>query len=95
MSFFLPLDFQTKNTNNTLPDLELLVQHFKFMKALSQVEPMNSIIAHEEDPKMNCTTDEEIRGSSILHPIARYYERSSSDTSHHAEYIKNTSGTSW
>lgn len=48
-----------------LVDLEMLVQHLKFMKSVAQAEPLKSMIASEEDPKAKCTTDEEIRGSFI------------------------------
>jgi hypothetical protein len=57
---FCNYEFQRSLT--TLADLELLVQHFEFAKALVEAEPFKSVIGSEVDPGAKCTTDEKIRG---------------------------------
>ncbi|KAF8492466.1 GMC oxidoreductase [Gautieria morchelliformis] len=42
-------------------DLEMLVQHVKFVKSMMNVEPWKSLVAREVDPGPQCTTDEAMR----------------------------------
>ncbi|KAF8587124.1 GMC oxidoreductase [Ramaria rubella] len=42
-------------------DLEMMVQHIKFIRSMVDVEPWKSTVACEIDPGPKCTTDDEIR----------------------------------
>lgn len=50
---------------DTRSDLEVLVQHIKFIKSLAGTEPWKSGIACETYPGPNCSSDEDIRGENI------------------------------
>lgn len=53
-------------------DLEILVQHFKYIRTMAQTEPMKSGVVREVDPGPACVTDEDIRGlfsPSLLAPM--------------------------
>jgi choline dehydrogenase-like flavoprotein len=58
-----PLDYHL--ITRTPTDLEMLVQHLKFVRTLAEVEPWKSTLGREVGPGATCTTDEEIRGSFI------------------------------
>ncbi|KAJ7145705.1 GMC oxidoreductase [Mycena epipterygia] len=42
-------------------DLEILVQHLKYIRTMAQTEPMKSGVVREVDPGPACVTDEDIR----------------------------------
>ncbi|KAJ7145703.1 GMC oxidoreductase [Mycena epipterygia] len=42
-------------------NLEILVQHFKYIRTMAQTEPMKSGVVREVDPGPACVTDEDIR----------------------------------
>lgn len=54
-------------------DLELLVEHIKFIRRLAQAEPLKSGVVREVDPGPNVTSDEDLAGmassSSSAHKI--------------------------
>ena len=70
LCFSHPQIFQLSRLTHTrldcVADMELLVQHVKFAKAMINVEPWKATVACEVDPGPNCTTDADIRGSSIM-----------------------------
>ncbi|KAJ6542821.1 GMC oxidoreductase, partial [Mycena capillaripes] len=72
-------------------DLEILVQHIKYVRKMVGTEPFKSGVVREIDPGPNCVTDEEIRGLSSVLTGWRTTDRIAIQT----EYIKNTHATSW
>lgn len=49
-------------------DLELLVQHLKFIRSLNEIEPWKSAIVREVQPGPACETDEHIYGTNGVTP---------------------------
>ena len=50
-------------------DLEMMVQNVRSIRSLTEIEPWNSAIALEVDPRPNYTSDEGIRSQSIVLPM--------------------------
>ena len=49
--------------HSSTPDLELMVQNFKYTRSLCDVEPWKSGVHREIDPGPECQTDDQIRGT--------------------------------
>ena len=51
---------------NLLVDLDLMVEHIKFARKLSQTDPFKSEVLREVDPGPECVTDEDMKGHSLF-----------------------------
>lgn len=71
-------------------DLELMVQDFKYIRTLCDVEPWRTGVHREIDPGPECQTDEQIRGAFPIHAIV-----SVSLKLYDTDWIKDWQGTTW
>ena len=51
------------NIKSIFPDLEILVQQMKFVRSLKDIEPWKSGVLREVAPGVDCTSDEDLRGT--------------------------------
>ena len=65
----MTLVFQILTRGDSSVDLEMMVQNVEFIRSLTEIEPWKLAIALEVDPRPNYTSDEEIRGQSIVLPM--------------------------
>lgn len=79
-----------RTTTHALADLEMMVQHLKFIRSVTSMELWKSAIIREVDPGPQCTTDEEIRSSFIAFFLKCY-----SLTPGVPEYIRAAQHSCW
>lgn len=72
------------------PDLEVMVQEFKYIRSLCDVEPWKSGMHREVDPGPECQTDDQIRGTLRSHTLIALRLMP-----YATDWIKNWHGTSW
>lgn len=81
---FLPEEMSIK-------DLEVLVHHIKYIRALAETEPLKSHLVRELEPSVSCQTEEQIHGRTIT----LNYMIQLMNLEHLPDYIKETLCTAW
>jgi hypothetical protein len=71
-------------------DMEILLQHVKYIRSMCEIEPWKSGVIREVDPGPEYATDEQLRGKSNR---PHYTKRAK--TYYTVEYIKKVHTTSW
>jgi hypothetical protein len=55
------------------PDLEILVQHIKYIRTMVDIEPFQSGVVREVDPGPNYVTDQDIRGLLFTFDAVKHF----------------------